>query len=213
MTNFTNLLNPVPPSPVQNKAPGQSARIIGIVMAVVAMIAMGWLALEYRKETDKILDFPGTMVPENMFINIFNFTGGSALIVTLFGGALIVLILGIYRIIANKKSKVLPFVAFFLVFGLCIVESLQVNEMRKDVVEELLVVQHDWAEKRYGIEYDDITVRTWEGRKGKTHHAQEHVMRDGEIIASVCHQDDYNILLCQPGTMDELPVYLYDDSY
>lgn len=208
MENFTNPLNPVPKPNARNKAPGNGPRIIGIVMTVVATVALAWLANEYSKETDKILSLPHIMDPQNMYINIFNFVGGSALIVTLFGGVLMMLILGVYRIITNTKSKKLIFIAFFLVFGLGIAESLQVNEMRKDVVEELLVEQHDWAEKRYGIQYDEITVRTWEGRKGRTHHMQESVMRDGEIIATVCPQDDYNILFCEPGTTDELPVYL-----
>lgn len=196
----------------QNAAPqtkhSNAPRIIGIIMAVPAFIAMIWLGAEWAKEYSKILSLPQIMDPANMFVNVHNFVGGLALILTLFGGALMVLTLGIYRIITNTSSRALTFTIFFVAFGLAIAGSIGVNHMRIGVQKDLLSVQHSWAEQRYGIQYDQITDRKWEGRKGSTHYEQDQVMKDGEVIATVCAQDKYNILFCEPGTSDELPVYL-----
>lgn len=199
---------PMPAKPASGPASGNWPRIFGIVMAVPAFFALIWIAIEGAGEYQRVISLPKVFNPENMFVNVHDFVGGLALVITLFFGATMVLTLGIYRIITNSKSRALAFTMFFVVFGMAIVSALGVNHMRIGVQKELLNVEHTWAEQRYGIEYDSITDRKWEGRKGSTHYMQDQVLKDGEVIASVCEQDKYNILFCEPGTNTELPVYL-----
>lgn len=197
------------PTPVSKPPRFPNApRAIGVIMVALAFIAMVWLGVEWNKEYSRVISLPQNMNPANMFVNVHDFVPGLALIVSLFGLAIMVLTLGIYRIITNTKSRALTFTVFFVAFGLAIISALGINHMRIGVQKDLLTAEHTWAEQRYGIQYDQITDRKWEGRKGSTHYAQDQVIKDGEVIASVCEQDKYNILFCEPGTSIELPVFL-----
>lgn len=180
-------------------------------MTIISLVGMGWLTFEYRKEQDKIVSFPSTIGPDNYFVDIYNYSEGLSFISVIFAGAIILLALGVYRIMTNARPpKKLTAIAFAVVFPLLIIQAIQAGNQQKDTISELLSVQHTWAEQRYGIEYDEITVRTWEGRKGQTNRVQDNVMKDGQNIATVCPYDRYNILFCEPGTTDELPVYTND---
>jgi hypothetical protein len=150
--------------------------------------------------------------PENSFPDLYHIVSGDmALYSVIGGGAFMVLWMGTYRIINGRPGTWHKFVAFLIGFAIMIGHSLYINSVREDVYKELASIQHTWAEDRYGITYDEITILETEGRKGTTNKNQDKVVKDGEIIAKVCKPDRETILFCEPDSDYEL--FVYSSSY
>jgi hypothetical protein len=186
-----------------------ASRIIGIVMVIAALT---WLFLSvdiWQKEFDRMKLLGTYKDPGMAFVNPENLTGGLALIGSLQGFAAILLCLGIYRIIFSRKSTWLVFVVFPLAFAAIIGQALYINSVRIEVKETVLSNQHEWAEQRYGIVYDEITTRTKKHdnttNESRNYKVQDSVTKDGETIATVCERHERQaVLFCEPGTDVEL---------
>lgn len=216
MDNF----NPAEPSPAKKKnywpthPVSPASRIIGIVM-VLASLTWLYLSIDiWDNELNRLKSMVNYKDPELAFVNPEELTGGLALIGTLQGFAAIVFCLGVYRIIFSRKSSWLVFAVFPLAFGAIIAQALYVNSVREDTKEAVLVNQHEWAEQRYGITYDEITVREIKGRnENRSYTVQDSVMKDGQIIATVCERHErQSTLFCEPGTDTELLTFITDSS-
>lgn len=188
-----------------------SPRTLGVFMIAASIIIIGWQGLELYRYIEDMRALPGSMRPDKMFVNIYKINGAPFSLVVI-SSLLVILILGIFRVVKNKKSKDLIYIAIVLAFGLAIGGTSQLDSIAHGVEEELLVVQKDWAEKRYGISYDEITVKKTKGNKNRTKLAQDSVIKNGETIATVCKHDNYNVQFCKSGTDTELPVRFADES-
>lgn len=78
------------------------------------------------------------------------------------------------------------------------------HEITSVTSQALLQIQPDWAEKRYGISYDKITVHHKTGKYAKSR--QDKVLSHGIVIAEVCNNSYKEVRFCKPGTDNEFPV-------
>lgn len=191
----------------------KSSRTIGIVMTSVAAIGL-LLSLFFMKETERTLYARIDNVnPAFNFANPHTLYLDLSLINVIQGGGLILLILGIYRIIFSRKSTtnfaVLTSLACFVAIIIAVIAGSGDNaKINKTALEN----QHTWAEQRYGVIYDEITIREIENGK-RDYKVQDKVLLNGETIATVCEQDNrQTVQFCFPGTNEELPL-LYFDKY
>lgn len=217
MDNF----DPEASTPAQKKnywpkhAATPASRIIGIIMVVAAL---SWLVPSFSIWDNELtrLKMMGNYKDSQLaFVNPQELTGGLALIGTLQGFAAIVLCLGMYRIIFSRKSSWLVFAVFPIAFAAIIGQALYVNTVREETVKTVLANQHEWAEQRYGITYDEITLREMTARNSsRSWKVQDSVMKDGQIIATVCERHDrQSVLFCEPGTDTELFTFVSDTGY
>lgn len=211
MDNFNSeSMPPAKKKPYWPKHPvTPAARIIGIVMVIAALAWLIYSVGIWDNELNRLKMMVNYKDPAYPFVNPQELTGGLALIGTLQGFAAIVLCLGIYRIIFSRKSSWLVFAVFPLAFGAIIGQAMFVNSVREETVKTVLANQHEWAEQRYGVTYDEITLREISARNSsRDWTVQDSVMKDGEIIATVCErQERQATLFCEPGTDTELSTF------
>lgn len=178
---------------------------IGIFLTVISLIAIIWAAWQLSSEPARIRAIPDSVSPLSSFPDIFKITDSPAALYSVIGGgAFIVLWTGLYRIIYRKPSTWHKFLAFGIGFAIIIGHAFYLNSVRVPVYDELVSVQHQWADERYGIIYDEVTILETEGRKNTTIKNQDKVIWDGEIIAEVCKDSRTTVLFCEPGTDQEL---------
>lgn len=215
MSNSNNGVSPsyskYGPHPVK-----KSSRTVGIVMTASAFIALIVSFFVWNAEKEKFRDLTTYFHPDYNFINPEEIGFELSLISVLQGGILIVLVLGIYRIIFSRKSTTNFAVLTSLVcMALTFLSVIPMQGTHQEVKQEILANQHIWAEKRYGIAYDEVTVREIENGK-RDYKIQDQVILDGEVIASVCQRDSRRtVIFCETGTEIELPLIseMYDSEY
>lgn len=204
--------NTFTPSP-DNTKPRTSPRTIkiqGILMIIVSLALIFYFGSEYIKERARILSLPQTLKPEDSFVDIYRYMLNADYASVFIAMGLMMLVWGTYRIIRQTKAdKTTTGIALLIVFFLFIGQYAQVNSANKETTKELLSLQHTWAEQRYGIEYDDITTKTIPQRRGADRQLQDQVILDGKVIATVCPSYPADMIFCEPGTTNELPlIYL-----
>lgn len=188
----------------------RGARIFGIVMVVAAILWPIASVNIWYTEMARMKSLGDFSDPYYYFVNPFELTGGLALIGSLQGFAGILLCLGTYRIIYSRKSTALVFIVFPIFFGLIIAQAFHVSGIREEVQKSAISNQHTWAEQRYGLTYDEITVKTLKANESRTYKAQDSVMKDGQVIASVCEAENrQSTYFCEPGTATELSTGAY----
>lgn len=199
------------PHPIMEKS-----RNMGIVMTSISAMALIYSFFLMAKATEKFRSLTEYYDPSYNFINPENIGFELSLISVMQAGALIVLVLGIYRIIFSRKSTTnfavcTSLISLFLIF----ISVIPTQGTHKEVKDTLLANQHIWAEKRYGVIYDEITTREVENGR-RDYDVQDKVLRNGEPIASVCERDNrQTVAFCNPGTDTELSIILAkygDDS-
>lgn len=191
------------------------ARIAGIIMVIAAVALFIYAFDGWNHELERMQSFALYSDPAYPFVNAEELTGNIGLAIGLMGLSAIMTILGGYRIIFSRKSSKLVFAAFFIVFAIAIGMALHVNNIRMEVKEDVLKNEKVWAEKRYGIAYDEITVKKIEPdtHSRNDYTIQDEVKKDGNVIATVCMDDDRSSLkFCEPGTQEELYVYSSYDT-
>lgn len=193
----------------------KSSRTVGIIMAAGAFIALICSLFILNEEKAKFRALTTYFHPDYNFINPEQIGFELSFISVSQGGILIVLILGIYRIIFSRKSTtnfaVLTSLACMV---LTFLSAIPMQGIHKEIKTEMLVNQHTWAEERYGIIYDEITVREVENGK-RDYKVQDKVLLNGEVIASVCERDSRRtVIFCETGTDIELfrDSDMYSDS-
>lgn len=194
----------------------KAARIFGIVMVIAGLCLFIYGLQGWNVEMPRMVSLGDYMDPQYAFINPENLTGNVTIAIGLMGLAGMMLILGTYRIIYSRKSSWLVFPAFFLIFGIGIGMALHVNNIRMEVKEKVLANEKVWAEKRYGVSYDEITVKKIEPKTNSKYDytVQDEVKSGGEIVAKVCtNPDKQSIYFCDKETNEELPMYLIDTEY
>lgn len=184
------------------------ARIIGLVMCVASLIAAVWCLAQYPAELEKMKQLPSSVDPSKYFPNVFNLTGNTTYFIFFACMAGLVFGLGLYRLIKGHKSRGLVFILFFVFFGIAIANAFYINSVRQGIYDELVSSQHQWAEQRYGIQYDDVSILETKNRKSQTHKEQDKVYSNGDVIASVCYPTDETIAFCDPETSLELYVLI-----
>lgn len=194
----------------------KAARIFGIVMVIAGLCLFIYGLQGWNIELARMVSLGDYMNPEYAFINPENLTGNITMAIGFMGLSSIMLILGIYRIIYSRKSSWLIFPSFFLVFAIAIGMAFHVNSIRVEVKEKVLANEKVWAEKRYAVSYDEVTVKKVEPKTNSKYDytVQDEVKSNGEVIAKVCtNPDRQSIYFCDKDTNEELPMYLLDDSY
>lgn len=197
------------PNAPEPKAEGRwltPPRIIGLVMCVIAFIGSVWCLAQYPGELEKLKQLPSNVDPSKHFPNVFNLTGNTTYLIFFACMAGLFFGLGLYRVIKGHKSRGLIFILFFVFFGIAIANAFYINSIRQGVYDELIPAQHTWAEQRYGIQYDDVSILETKNRKNQTHKEQDKVYSNGDVIASVCYPTDETIAFCDPETSLELYV-------
>lgn len=204
MNNFDDKASS-PTSGIKAKPQGHQ-RKIGVLMTVLSAAFIVWAAWQMSFEPARIRGIVDSVSPLSSFPDVFMITSSPTALYSVIGcGAFIVLCMGIYRIVKKQPMGYgLKFLAFIVGFAIIIGHAMYINSVREPVFEELVSVQHEWAEERYGIIYDEIIVLETEGRKNKTIKNQDQVVWQGDIIAEVCQDSDLTILFCEPGTDQEL---------
>ena len=185
------------------------ARIIGVILSVLAVSGILYAIIQWSTSFAELKGIPDSVSPAGPFPNVMNLTHSLSNAISLAGFCLIMLALGVYRIITGRKSRAVIFIAFFIVFAMGIGVALYVNSVREDVYDELVSSQHQWADSRYGIIYDEVTVHETTDRKNQTIKNQDSVIWEGEIIAKVCPKDEHTVVFCDPDTGEELTVFSY----
>jgi hypothetical protein len=194
----------------------KSSRVFGIVMVIVALCMFIYGLQGWNIEIARMISLGDYMDPTHAFINPENLTGNITMGIFFMGLASIMIILGTYRIIYSRKSSWLIFPAFFLVFGIGIGMALHVNNIRMEVKEKTLTNEKVWAEKRYAVSYDELTVKKVKPKTNSKYDytVQDEVKSHGEVIAKVCtNPDRQSVYFCDKETGEELPMYLLDSDF
>lgn len=85
----------------------------------------------------------------------------------------------------------------FMIVGFCF------TDVVIGVQDEMFSLQHSWAQERYGIVYDTISMESLGHNESDR---QSTVYLNNEVVADVCPGPYTEVLFCAPGTTDELPV-------
>ena len=187
-----------------------SSRVFGIVMVVAALAWLFYSVGIWDTEINRLKAMGDFKDPYYYFVNPQELTGGLSLIGSLQGFAGILIILGVYRIIFSRKSTWLVFVAFPICFGIIIAQAFYINGIREEVQKTVLSNQHTWAEERYGVTYDEITLKVVKANETRNYKVQDEVKKDGETIASVCEAENrQSTYFCETGTSTELSTAAY----
>lgn len=182
-------------------------RIGGVVMSVISLLfllpGLGYL----MGAPERIANFPTEIPPTEYFPNLYELDIDSAPmmgVLVLF--AAVGLICGIARVKRGQRSGGLVTIGVFFGFFISMVIAMNVTEnIKEPILESLHSNQHVWAEERYGITYDEITVGVHGTSRNKTYF-QDEVIEDGVVIARICEREDGTIMFCGATSIREMPV-------
>jgi hypothetical protein len=182
-------------------------RINGVIMSVIFGFLLLCSLAYVVGAPERIREFTTDIPATGLFPNLYKVDLDSSpllSVIALF--SLVGVVSGISRVIRGQRGPgwlpMTVIVGFFIAFAFSMYLT---NEYKEPIVKELHVTQHDWAEQRYGITYDEITVGERGSRRNITYF-QDKVIKDGEPIAWVCEQKEDTVAFCGVNSMHELPV-------
>lgn len=179
--------------------------LVGFFSCILTMVVQ-FFALEKIKSlplhTYPIEAFPNVYELDAglFFINILATVSGTLLLV----GLLSMLAIKVGPDLINRMGKPVAFLMIILVIFTTMYISKVTNEATSGTSQVLLQMQPEWAEKRYGLTYDKITVHHYTGKHRKSR--QDKVLYRGSVVAEVCNNSYAEVRFCKPGTDDEFPV-------
>lgn len=183
------------------------ARIAGCFMSILGIILVIVFSIEYVKERVNVKSFPDSINEADAFVDVHTFGRGISYSMFFISLGVMLMVWGGYRIVRKvKATNTVNLIALGITASLFIGLYTPIHMENKIIKDELISAQHEWAEKRYGIEYDDITTKSWTTRLSKKNYAQDKVMKDGQVIATACTSYPLGVIFCEPGTTNELPL-------
>jgi len=182
-------------------------RINGVILSVFSLLLLIPSLAYIAGASERISAFSTKIPPTVQFPNLYKLdVDSSPLLAVIAFYALIGLVSGIARIVRGQRGPSwLPMTLFAGFFILMVISFQITKEIKEPILDSLHVSQHEWAEERYGITYDEITI----GQHGSgkyTTYFQDEIVEDGTVIGRVCEQEDDTIVFCGVNSIREMPV-------
>lgn len=182
-------------------------RVNGVIMSILSLLLLIPSLTYIAGAGERIRTYSTEISPSLPYPNLLKLdVDSSPLVAVVALVALVGLICGISRVKRGQRGPSwLPMSTFVGFFILLVIAFSITEKIKEPIIDSLHVSQHEWAEKRYGITYDEITIEKHGTGKHITQF-QDEIIEDGTVVGRICEREDETIVFCGVNSIREMPV-------